>query len=177
MLNFVKQLLTLFEVSAHPEHSTERSRSALIFLDGVIRMLGLTVIDVMDPQASVFSADRVPRIPLSQRRDKPAPGAVGKFVGTSQSAPSKCACHALSIAGTTTHGQLTPFWVSSAGWDPNWNESEIRREESRRLVWSALTVAAGFTAHDAAFAKDPTELHIIDAANVSSLVLVCLVVC
>lgn len=158
-------LLALFEVSAHPEHSTGRSRSALIFLDGVIRMLGLTVMDVMDPQASVFSADRVPRIPLSQRKDKPDPGAVSEFVGTSQAAPATCACQALSIVSTTTHGQLTPFWVSSAGWDPNWNESEIRREESRRLVWSALTLAAGFTAHDAAFAKDPTELHIIDAAN------------
>ncbi|CAE6404179.1 unnamed protein product [Rhizoctonia solani] len=161
-------LLALFEVSAHPEHSTERSRSALIFLDGIIRLLGLTMLDAMDPQAAVFSADKVPTLPLSQRRD--APNSAGKLLGAPQNSNSTtgaatCACHALSIMRTTTHGQLTPFWVSSAGWDPNWNEAEIRREESRRLVWSALTLAAGFTAHDAAFAKDPTELHIIDAAN------------
>ncbi|KAF8682552.1 chromatin disassembly [Rhizoctonia solani] len=159
-------LLALFEVSAHPEHSTERSRSALMFLDGIIRLLGLTMLDAMDPQTAVFSADRVPMLPLSQRRD--ASTSAGKLIGAPQ-APSTgtatCACRALSIMNTTTHGQLTPFWVSSAGWNPNWNEAEIRREESRRLVWSALTLAAGFTAHDAAFAKDPTELHIIDAAN------------
>ncbi|CAE6527496.1 unnamed protein product [Rhizoctonia solani] len=160
-------LLALFEVSAHPEHSTVRSRSALIFLDSIIRLLGLTMLDEMDPQAAMFSSDRVPTLPLSQRRDGPSPA--GKLLGASQAPPPAgtptCACHALSIACTTTHGQLTPFWISSAGWDPNWNEAEIRREESRRLVWSALTLAAGFTAHDAAFAKDPTELHIIDAAN------------
>ncbi|KAJ1309633.1 hypothetical protein OPQ81_006401 [Rhizoctonia solani] len=160
-------LLALFEVSAHPEHSTARSRSALMFLDGIIRLLGLTMLDGMDPQTTVFSADQVPMLPLSQRRD--GPGSSGKFPGSSQAptsaGPATCACHALSIACTTTHGQLTPFWVSAPGWDPSWNEAEIRREESRRLVWSALTLAAGFTAHDAAFAKDPTELHIIDAAN------------
>ncbi|CAE6516745.1 unnamed protein product [Rhizoctonia solani] len=160
-------LLALFEVSAHPEHSTERSRSALMFLDGIIRLLGLTMLDVMDPQTAVFTADKVPTLALSQRRD--APSSAGKLLGAPQAPPpagtSTCACHALSIACTTAHGQLTPFWVSAPGWDPNWNESEIRREESRRLVWSALTLAAGFTAHDAAFAKDPTELHIIDAAN------------
>jgi hypothetical protein len=171
ILRWKKQLLALFEVSAHPEHSTARSRSALMFLDGVIRLLGLTVLDVMDPQVSVFSADKVPMIPLSQRRDNSV--TAGKLLGSSPSAPAQgsatCVCHALSIACTTTHAQLTPFWVSSAGWDPNWNEAEIRREESRRLVWSALTLAAGFTAHDAAFSKDPTELHIIDAANVCSL--------
>ncbi|CAE7156896.1 unnamed protein product [Rhizoctonia solani] len=160
-------LLALFEVSAHPEHSTVRSRSALIFLDSIIRLLGLTMLDQMDPQAAMFSADRVPTLPLSQPRGTPS--SAGNLLCAPQAPPaegtSTCACHALSIACTTTHGQLTPFWVSSAGWDPNWNEAEIRREESRRLVWSALTLAAGFTAHDAAFAKDPTELHIIDAAN------------
>ncbi|CAE6452579.1 unnamed protein product [Rhizoctonia solani] len=159
-------LLALFEVSAHPDHSTMRSRSALVFLDSIIRLLGLTTLDVMDPQTAVFSADKVPTLPLSQRRD--AQSSARKLLGASQTpstGTATCACHALSIASTTTHGQLTPFWVSSAGWDPNWNEAEVRREESRRLVWSALTLAAGFTAHDAAFAKDPTELHIIDAAN------------
>ncbi|KDN42120.1 hypothetical protein RSAG8_06978, partial [Rhizoctonia solani AG-8 WAC10335] len=152
-------LLALFEVSAHPEHSTVRSRSALIFLDSIIRLLGLT-----SPSGTLNY--RVPTLPLSQRRD--ALGSAGKPLGAPQAPPSgtaTCACHALSIACTTAHGQLTPFWISSAGWDPNWNEAETRREESRRLVWSALTLAAGFTAHDAAFAKDPTELHIIDAAN------------
>lgn len=138
-----------------------------MFLDGVIRLLGLTVLDAMDPQVAKFSSDKVPMIPLSQRQDN---SSGGKTLESAPGAPTtgsaKCACQALSIASTTTHAQLTPFWASSAGWDPNCNEAEIRREESRRLVWCALTLAAGFTAHDAAFAKDPTELHIIDAANV-----------
>ncbi|KAF8610279.1 hypothetical protein BDV93DRAFT_430457 [Ceratobasidium sp. AG-I] len=159
-------LLALFEISAHPEHSSERSRSALSFLDSIIRLLGLTTLDVMDPQASVFSPDNVPRLPLSPKHTGPSAAEQLQLSAQGKSVvPATCACHALSIACTTTHSQLTPFWVSSPGWDPSWIEVEIRREESRRLVWSALTLAAGFTAHDAAFAKDPTELHLIDAAN------------
>ncbi|QRW15183.1 Fungal Zn(2)-Cys(6) binuclear cluster domain [Ceratobasidium sp. AG-Ba] len=159
-------LLALFEVSAHPEHSSTRSRSALMFLDNIIRLLGLTVLDVMDPNVKVFSPDQVPRLSLSPKKsslDLPR-----QYPLTAQSNPTRpatCSCHALSIASTTAHAQLTPFWVSSPGWDPNWTEAEIRLEESRRLVWSSLTLAAGFTAHDAAFAKDPTELHLIHASN------------
>lgn len=147
-----------------------RSRSALSFLDSIIRLLGLTALDVMDPQASVFSPDNVPRLPLSPKHTGPSAAQQLQLSAQGMSAaPATCACHALSIACTTTHSQLTPFWISSPGWDPSWTEAEIRREESRRLVWSALTLAAGFTAHDAAFAKDPTELHLIDASNVSNL--------
>ncbi|KAG8774686.1 hypothetical protein FRC12_001872 [Ceratobasidium sp. 428] len=160
-------LLALFEVSAHPEHSTVRSRSALVFLDNIIRLLGLTVLDVMDPGVKVFSPDQVPRLPLSPKKSNSLSPAVQYPLTThsNPAVPATCACHALSIACTTTHAQLTPFWISSPGWDPNWTEAEIRREESRRLVWSALTLAAGFTAHDAAFAKDSAELHLVHASN------------
>ncbi|KAG9101984.1 hypothetical protein FRC07_010264, partial [Ceratobasidium sp. 392] len=160
-------LLALFEVSAHPEHTTVRSRSALIFLDNIIRLLGLTVLDVMDPDVRVFSPDQVPRLPLSPKNSVGMnPSAQYPLTAhTGPTVPATCACHALSIACTTTHAQLTPFWISSPGWDPNWTEAEIRREESRRLVWSSLTLAAGFTAHDAAFAKDSAELHLVHASN------------
>ncbi|KAG9102780.1 hypothetical protein FRC06_001144 [Ceratobasidium sp. 370] len=159
-------LLALFEVSAHPEHSTTRSRSALIFLDNIIRLLGLTVLDVMDPSVKVFSPDQVPRLPLSPKNDSLIPSVQYPLTAHSASTvPATCACHALSIACTTTHAQMTPFWISSPGWDPTWTEAEIRREESRRLVWSSLTLAAGFTAHDAAFARDPAELHLVHASN------------
>ncbi|KAG8747602.1 hypothetical protein FRC10_000144 [Ceratobasidium sp. 414] len=160
-------LLALFEVSAHPEHSTTRSRSALIFLDNIIRLLGLTVLDVMDPGVKVFSPDQVPRLPLSPKKgDGLTPSVQYPLTAHSSSTvPATCSCHALSIACTATHAQMTPFWISSPGWDPSWTEAEIRREESRRLVWSSLTLAAGFTAHDAAFAKDPAELHLVHASN------------
>ncbi|KAG9101620.1 hypothetical protein FS749_005158 [Ceratobasidium sp. UAMH 11750] len=160
-------LLALFEVSAHPEHSTARSRSALVFLDNIIRLLGLTVLDVMDPAVKVFSPDQVPRLPLSPKKsDNLTPSAPYPLTAHSgPTIPTTCACHTLSIVCTTTHAQMTPFWVSSPGWDPSWTEAEIRREESRRLVWSSLTLAAGFTAHDAAFAKDPADLHLVHASN------------
>lgn len=48
----------------------------------------------------------------------------------------------------------------------NWTVSEIRREETRRLCWSALALAAAHTAHCAAFNREPLELFLIQPENV-----------
>ncbi|KAL0961295.1 hypothetical protein HGRIS_006254 [Hohenbuehelia grisea] len=53
-------LLALFEVCAHPYHSTERSTSSMTYLDSLIRGLALTSVDVDDPQTSMFSHGTVP---------------------------------------------------------------------------------------------------------------------
>ena len=55
-------------------------------------------------------------------------------------------------------------------------DAETRREEMRRLVWSCVTLIAGYTSFTAASNPLPTmDLFLMDAANVSALL--CFVRC
>ncbi|KNZ81288.1 Quinic acid utilization activator, partial [Termitomyces sp. J132] len=48
-------LLALFEVCAHPLHSSERTNSSLVMLDSIIRSLSLTFVDADNPKTTKFS--------------------------------------------------------------------------------------------------------------------------
>lgn len=63
-------------------------------------------------------------------------------------------------------GRLSPNWSSSISWDPNWSIEEIQREETRRLCWAALSLAAAHTAHCAAFHREPLDLFLSRPENV-----------
>ncbi|KAJ8520701.1 hypothetical protein ONZ45_g2523 [Pleurotus djamor] len=58
-------LLAFFEICAHPEHSTERSNSSMIYLDSLIRSMALTYLDAEDPITSHFTPGEVPRAFIS----------------------------------------------------------------------------------------------------------------
>jgi hypothetical protein len=147
------QLLTLFELCAHPFHSAERSSSSMVMLDSIIRSLALTTIDANEPSASVFSPRAVPIVAV------PSSARVSRQEG--------CSCRALTL-GQVSHSshEHTPLWVATAAWNPDWTYAEIRKEESRRLCWSALQLAAGHTSHAAAFAALPMDYYCIQPANV-----------
>lgn len=55
--------MALFEISPHPEQTEERQLSMLRLLDGIIRALNLTTIDVDDPCSSVFPVGLPPALP------------------------------------------------------------------------------------------------------------------
>ncbi|KAG5639438.1 hypothetical protein H0H81_002309 [Sphagnurus paluster] len=55
-------LLALFEVCAHPLHSSERCNSSMVVLDSIIRSLSLTLVDANDPKASTFLPGSVPAV-------------------------------------------------------------------------------------------------------------------
>ena len=147
------QLLALFEVCAHPHHSAERASSAMVMLDSIIRALALTTLDAGDPAASVFSPRAVPAV-----RGAPARGARG------------CACESFSLGHNSRSSRThTPLWAATPAWSPAWGVAEIRREECRRLCWSALHLFAGHTAHAAAFAAAPLDFFCIQPANVGAV--------
>lgn len=158
MRDLSMKLIAIFESSAHPQHSAERACSSLVLLDQIIRNLALTAMDAGDPNASVFVPDTVPSI---QRT----------FIRT-PSIEDRCYCappvHSPEL-DIGLSGRLSPNWSSSISWDPNWNTEEIRREETRRLCWAALSLAAAHTTHCAAFHREPLDLFISRPENVGIL--------
>jgi hypothetical protein len=48
-------LLALFEVSGHPQHSTQRARDSMVVLDNIIRTLSLTAVDREDPYVTTYA--------------------------------------------------------------------------------------------------------------------------
>jgi hypothetical protein len=63
-------------------------------------------------------------------------------------------------------GRMSPTWATSIVWDSSWTEADVRAEETRRLCWSALSLAVEHTAHCAAFHREPLDLFLTRPENV-----------
>ncbi|KAF8582821.1 hypothetical protein K439DRAFT_1350360 [Ramaria rubella] len=149
-------LLALFEMCAHPYHSSQRSNSAMVMLDSIIRTLSLTTIDANESAVSVFSLHTVPVVLV------PSSSRVSRQEG--------CSCRSLTLGHNSRSSyDHTPLWVATPAWNPDWTVSEIRKEESRRLCWSSLQLAAGHTSHAAAFSAPPLDYFCIEPANYALL--------
>ncbi|KAI0633498.1 hypothetical protein C8Q77DRAFT_1157703 [Trametes polyzona] len=144
-------MLALFESSCHPLYSPDRASEALVLLDSIITVLLLTTIDQEDPLASRFPPHSAPivRMPAGYRR------------------PARCACidDPSSPPSSTSNEHLAHSYSYNPPWDPRWSETEIRKEECRRLCWSALTLVSAYTAQCSAFYIEPVELKLADPAN------------
>ncbi|KAH7928462.1 hypothetical protein BV22DRAFT_1030769 [Leucogyrophana mollusca] len=169
-------LLAMFEVCAHPLHNSERSSSAMLMLDMIIRTLALTFIDADDPNASKFSPRTVPSVivPVESlsRFESFLPSASSFYPASSM--PSyplqSCSCVSLSLgkrwAGAHEH---TPLWASCAAWDETASEADFRKEMCRRLCWSSLILTAGHSSYVASSGRSPPELFLVEPANYSIL--------
>jgi hypothetical protein len=178
------QLLSLFEMSAHPDNTLYRSRSALIMLDNIVQSLNLTSLDAQDETASVYAPRAVPSVstpmatPATNVTVTPPP-AIGLGVsitvpqssggGQSPSAvrPLDCPCSALSLGQNWQFtAQYTPLWGFTPSWATDWDEAELRKEESRRLVWSALSLTTAHNSHSPSPSEMPIDFHVIQSHNV-----------
>lgn len=165
MINLGLQLLALFEVCAHPRHSSERCTSALVVLDSIIRSLSLTLVDADDPNATHFSRGSVPAVP-----DRPQQRSAWLPEPLSVPHPSDtagCSCSSLTLVehwpSATEH---TPLWAPTPAWNVSWSEGEIRKESCRRLCWSSMILAAGHISYTTANRAHAPDLFIADPANV-----------
>ncbi|PFH53893.1 hypothetical protein AMATHDRAFT_186506 [Amanita thiersii Skay4041] len=175
-------VLALFEVCAHPKHTTARSRSALAQLDSLIQYLSLTSLDANDPNASIFSPRSVPAVPGTTPQwvaetyyesYHSTSSHVNNFHGHTSSAPlvkSGCSCKAITLAAQwpLAH-EHAPLWGPTPAWNSTWTEGEIRKESCRRLCWSSMILAAGHTSYTAATRTKSPELFIADPANYALL--------
>jgi hypothetical protein len=132
----------IFEGSCHPAHSESRAHSTLFLLDSLILGLGLLELDKEEYNVTTFSPNSVPS-PLGPFSDHIAQAAID------QGATNRgCSCLHLPLSNTSPSSRkITPFWGAGPGWSEECDVVETRREEQRRLVWSALTYTSGFLSH------------------------------
>ncbi|KAI0674887.1 hypothetical protein C8Q78DRAFT_1066793 [Trametes maxima] len=142
-------ILALFESSPHPQYSPDNARNALQLLDQIIHVLSLSSIDRGDPYASSFQPGLAPIVdmPDDYRR------------------PTWCTCLGYPSSPGSPDGRDRFSLTSSPPWDSQWLEPEIRKEECRRVCWSALTLVSAYTAHCSAFHIEPVELKLADPSN------------
>ncbi|TFK53809.1 hypothetical protein OE88DRAFT_1733678 [Heliocybe sulcata] len=138
-------LCAIFESSAHPQASSERLAQALTFLDSLIRQLNLTAIDQSDPDVSTFQRGAVPVVYRSSRYPR----------------MEECMCRPQK----NPEMQLTYAWSSVPEWDESWSDAEVRREECRRLCWSALSLASDYVSQRGFQQDKPHALFLTDPAN------------
>lgn len=166
-----QKLLAFFEVCAHPDYTGERCSSALVMLDTIIRTLSLTFVDMGDPASTRFSPRTVPSI-MSALQSWATNSLVGANADNIHSLYSSqgCSCVSRSLGQRwpAAH-EYTPLWLSSPAWDSSWSEAEIRKEACRRLCWSTLVLTAGHTTYVTSANRPPSELFILEPANVCTL--------
>ncbi|ETW81210.1 hypothetical protein HETIRDRAFT_245172, partial [Heterobasidion irregulare TC 32-1] len=140
--------LALFETSAHPQYSAARSDSALMFLDNIVASLRLTYLDANDPDPIDYS---VAGVPVAHSGD--------------YEVPKRCEC--INIPLGVPYVASKESWSFVPAWDSSWSPSDIRKEETRRLCWSALMLAANHTSSCASSypQRKPLDLFLINSAN------------
>ncbi|KAI0643017.1 hypothetical protein C8Q79DRAFT_981220 [Trametes meyenii] len=161
-------LLTFFEMQAHPDQSTIRSRSAFLLLDSLIRLFSLTTLDLDVPNSrfSLFavqsSAQQAPTTldPAFAQYDCannffaliPPLEAVPSHHDLPQvPAAAGCNCEQYTLKQQWPAVlEVAPLWQATAMWPTASTEAEIRKEECRRLVWSSVTLAVGHNSYTSA---------------------------
>jgi uncharacterized protein YkuJ len=160
--------------------------SSLNILDSILRLLAMTDLDGNNPTASTFSRNAVPVVEVSSQNDV----AASKFHQNSMSMPSltqQCAQQQQSLIETTipesgclcdklslgsqwpeAHKQV-PFWVSTPMWNREWSEGEIKKEECRRVRWSALMLVSGQTSFADAVNWRIQDLFMVESSNVGAI--------
>ncbi|KAI0771263.1 hypothetical protein BD413DRAFT_476321 [Trametes elegans] len=156
-------LIAFFEICAHPLHSTARVRSSMGMLDALLRTMGLLTIDAEDPRVSVFISG-VPAVtdPSARRLRQPP---------QHPNDAASCSCMAFTLGHTwpMVH-EFAPLWDMTPTWQSEWTESEIRKEECRRLVWSSVMLTAGHSSYTAANPKmEVQQLFLMDPRNYALL--------
>ncbi|EKM49512.1 uncharacterized protein PHACADRAFT_265028 [Phanerochaete carnosa HHB-10118-sp] len=173
-------LIAFFEISAHPLHNAMRVRSALSMLDSLIRSLAMSALDRDDHRVSRFATRSVPTVASAEYagggRDAwdlraSHAHAPGHALPPQPPARAECACQAYTLGSNWGHAQeLTPLWLMTPAWREELSEAEVRKEECRRLVWSAVMMVAGYTSYMAANNVMPTiDLTLMEPANYALL--------
>ncbi len=164
-----------------------RTRSALNILDSIIRALTLTHLDSDKTAVSRFARDGIPvmdartmdHFPVAEHNPSSLPTSflTRQYVQQPHIAAeptihaSRCSCDEISLGRNwpEAHSQV-PLWVATPAWNREWSEGEIKKEECRRLCWSALMLFSGHTSYVAATNwKHPPTFFVTEPSNVRTL--------
>ncbi|KAA1468777.1 hypothetical protein DENSPDRAFT_915286 [Dentipellis sp. KUC8613] len=186
-------MLAFFEICAHPQHHNSRVFSSMALCDAIIRTLCLTTLDEANPQASAYSprtmatlsnkpyqtalesniyasssheGDAMPAsIPLGIEPSMPS-----LFVPGDSSRPRLCSCESMFLGQNWPEAHsATPFWIATPAWNWEWTEGEVRKEECRRLAWSAMMLAAGISSFTTAVGTRTMDYFVTHPSNFALL--------
>jgi len=160
--------------------------SSLYILDSILRLLAMTDLDANNPTASKFAPNAVPVMEVSSEKyvstskrhqnSMFVPSPTQQCAQQQQSLvdatipESRCPCDKLSLGSQwpEAHKQV-PFWVSTPMWNREWSEGEIKREECRRVRWSALMLVSGQTSFADAVNCRVQDLFMVEPSNVGAI--------
>ncbi|KAI0712149.1 hypothetical protein C8Q76DRAFT_622567 [Earliella scabrosa] len=188
-------LLAFFEICAHPLHSTTRVRSSMGLLDSLLRTMKLLSLDEADPRASVFTSvipvvapdpSHIPHPSIEAHTHTHAPihssvesmpipqaGRSTPLLPHERSSVVQSPCHCMTFTLGHTWPmvkEFAPLWDMTPTWQSEWTESDIRKEECRRLVWSSVMLSAGHSSYTAASSEIQTQqLFLMDPRNYALL--------
>ncbi len=160
--------------------------SSLNVLDSILRLLAMTDLDANNPAASTFSRNAVPVVEVGSEKYVSASKcyqnsmtmqpATQQYVQQQQSVigntnpPSSCPCDKLSLGSQWPEARTqVPFWTSTPMWNREWTEGEIKKEECRRVYWSALMLVSGQTSFADAVNLKLQDLFIVEPSNVGAV--------
>ncbi|KAF5365879.1 hypothetical protein D9757_011045 [Collybiopsis confluens] len=150
MLAEAALILTLFEMSIHPQYNPDRIKKALELLDNIIRHLGLTTIDSSDHDVNIYPRGDVPAV------STPGPDDPDR----------RCTCIPLDALNPP---DPVTSWSYPPPWDSSWTPAQIRDEECRRICWCALSLVANYNAQCVAFGYERPALFLNDCSNFALL--------
>ncbi|KAG8853246.1 hypothetical protein FRB96_008330 [Tulasnella sp. 330] len=137
-------IMVLYEISAHMDCTSHRMESAILMLDSVIRCLGLTSIDAMDPRAPTFTPNTVPAL------GRPLPN--GTKDGSIRSVLTKASTNLTifhssrsSTPSALAKYHATPLTTPFGNWQPQVDQSRLNAGHgsvvSERCPCDALSLA------------------------------------
>ncbi|KAH9044255.1 hypothetical protein EDB84DRAFT_1587204 [Lactarius hengduanensis] len=180
-------VLSFFEVCAHPQNQATRTQSSLNILDSIIRALTMTHLDSDTPAASRFASNGTPVVdarlvgyfPATEQHNPSsvlASSSTRQYVQQSHMAiepaihRSRCSCDEVSLGRHWPEAQRqVPLWVATPTWNREWSEGEIKKEECRRLCWSALMLISAHTSYAVAANWRHSDFFVMEPSNVRTL--------
>jgi hypothetical protein len=156
--------------------------SSLNILDSILRLLAMTDLDANNPTASTFAPNAVPTVEVSSEKyvstsechqnsmSVPSPTQQCESLIDTTIPESRCPCNKLLLGSQwpEAHKQV-PFWVSTPMWNREWPEGEIKKEECRRVRWSALMLVSGQTSFADAVNWRFQDLFMLEPSNVGAI--------
>lgn len=157
-------VLMAFEFYPYPQHSQERSISAVHLFDSIAHMFQLLASDVSDDRVSIFIPGAVPVLTLPSppvpgdeaHRDDDAPGTTHEeIVRSSREAEEE------------EEIQQLVKWSPQPQWPVHWSVAQVRQDEARRMCWTASSMIANYSLWTHTLGMRPLELYMSNPANVS----------
>jgi hypothetical protein len=132
----------------------------MLMLDSLVRCMNLMTIDVGDARAIRWPDGVPPVVP----RPRTSPTL------QTTSTPNVCNCRDQTLGHHWPPAATTvPSWVSTPAWPDGLPESEIQKEECRRLIWSSIQLFAVYNSYSVARGTLITKFALCEAQNVSPI--------